>query len=106
MLSTMLAAGLIIGNMVVQKIRTAGFLKSSITALGAADGAVEWCLFEARSESAIAVPTFQDGATYQIIRTSDSSDISDDCTIFGSDPILFRAIGNYRGVSRALEITE
>jgi len=106
LLSVMLTAGIIVGEIVIRKVQISGMIRNSVSAISTADSVVEWCLFEARSESVIAVPVFASGATYQIVRTSDGSDISGDCTIFGSDPILFRATGTFHGVSRALEITE
>ena len=84
------------------KIRTAGDIKRSVTALYAADGAVEWCLYVNRRsppQPTPAPPTMNNSAVY-INGITGSNFVASNCL---SLPI--RAVGTYQGVTRSLEIS-
>lgn len=93
----------------VPKFKAASESISSVVAISVADSAIEWCLFSNRDDplalpAVPPQPTFNIGTatfpiTYQIYRGSDVSTCPS-----GETPLDYRAVGNYRGISRSLEI--
>ena len=82
----------------IPKIRVAGDIKRSVSAVYAAESAIEWCLYVNRIASA-SLPVLDNGSTF-INGFTGVSFISSDCT---SLPI--KAIGTYQGVARSFEIS-
>ena len=78
----------------------------SAVAIYAADSAMEWCIFSNRDDPASQPqvppqPTLSiSGVSYQIYRDSSISS----CT--SGQSINYRTVGNYRGISRSLEVYE
>ena len=94
MLSTMLAVSLTLAAIFIPKIR--GIVNAgpgSVGAIYAADSAIEWCLYKNRGYPELPQPTMSNGATYIITPA--------DCAI---TPLNHQAVGNYRGVSRSLQV--
>lgn len=91
LLSIILAATLTLSSIFTPKIRLSFDIKNSPSALFAADTGIEWCLYVKRKNPAAPKPILANGATFDVTPT--------DCT----SPV--RAVGTFRGVSRALEAT-
>jgi len=72
------------------KIRLAGNARHSVTAVYAADSAIDYCLYVNRKGAATL--TMDNGSTYFVAPS--------DCA---TSPI--RAVGTYQGVTRAFEVT-
>ena len=105
-MSVMLAAGLSLNSLFISKLRSAAAARDATIALFAADSASEACLYEARTS--IKAPLrldMKNGATYSVVDVSSGTDITADCSKLGAT-YTFRATGNYRGSSRALEISQ
>jgi len=90
----------------IPKFRVARESINSTVAIFTADSALEWCLFSNRDNPATS-PTVPPqpaisigGATYQIHRGGSSS------TCPSGQNIDYRVVGNYRGISRSLEVYE
>ncbi|MCC6934426.1 MAG: hypothetical protein IT406_01890 [Candidatus Yanofskybacteria bacterium] len=105
-MSVMLAIGLTLNALFIGKLRSASAARDSMVALYAADSAAELCLIEARSATDQPPITFSMGATYQITDVGSGADVTDNCMALGSASFQFRAVGRYRGTSRALEISQ
>ena len=103
-MSVMLAIGLTLNALFVSKLRAAASARNTMVSLYTADGAAELCLYEARTQQNIKNPEFENGATFTMTNTADNGDITDDCTVLGTDTFEFQATGRYRGTSRTLEI--
>lgn len=93
----LLIAGIVISiafvltSIFATKVRLAFDFPNSVTALYAADSALEWRLYNERQDPDAAQPFLTNGASFTIT------------TPFGEFPI--KAIGTFRGVSRALEVS-
>ena len=90
LISILLSAAFTLSLIFAPKIRSSAQVKDSAGAFYTADTAVEWCLFVNR-KGAIASPTMSNGATFTILPA--------DCLSF---PMT--AKGNYKGVTRAVEV--
>jgi len=93
-------------KLLVPKLRVASESVSSLVALYAADSAMEWCLLSNRDQpgppNVPSQPTISinAGVTYQIYTGSS-------ITICPAGAALnYRTVGNYRGISRSLEVTQ
>lgn len=95
MLSTMLAISLTLAAIFLPKIRgvvNAG--PGSVGAIYAADSAIEWCIYKNRGYLPdLPPPVMSNGATYTITPSN--------CA---TSPLNHQAVGNYRGVSRSLQV--
>lgn len=105
-MSVMLAIGLTLNGLFLNKFKSAVQERDSTIALYAADSAVEMCLYEARVPVNAPSLVFDNGATLQIINTATQADITDDCSALGSASFGFRATATYHGVRRTLEISQ
>ena len=94
---TLLTVGIILSitfflaGIFASKLRLAFDFPNSVTALYAADSAIEWQIYNALKEPDALQPSLTNGATFDIT------------TPLGSFPI--KVIGKFRGVSRALEVS-
>ena len=80
----------------IPKIRIAFESVGSSVAMMAADSATEWCLYVNRGKlPSVSQPTMSNGATYVLTPS--------DCT---TQPLNFRAVGTYKGVSRSFKVQE
>lgn len=104
MLGVILTITLALGNILLPKLRTATNEINSTAALYAGDGALEWCLYVNRKRpvpSATPLPTLSNGATSTIyIGTTTNLATCYEATL------NYRAVGNYRGISRSFIIEE
>ncbi len=101
--AAMLAIGITLTGVFISRLKRSRAAQDTIIAVYAADSAVEHCLYEART--GVAGPlTLTSGATYVI--ASGSTDLTASCTALSAGTFDFRATGTYRGVSRALEVSQ
>lgn len=105
-MSAMLAIGLTLNALFLNKFKAAIDQRSSIVALYAADSAVEMCLYEARTNTNDPPLILDNGVVIQVKGLAGQGDITSDCSVLGSGSFGFRATGTYRGVSRTLEISQ
>ncbi len=105
-MSAMLAIGLTLNSLFLNKFKAAMEQRNSVVAIYAADSAVEMCLYEARTHTNAPTLVMDNGATIDIVNLVGQTDITSDCSVLGSSSFGFRATGMYRGVSRALEINQ
>lgn len=94
MLSTILAISLALAAIFLPKIR--GIVNAgpgSVGAIYAADSAIEWCIYKNRGYPDLPQPIMSNGSTYTITPS--------DCSV---TPLNHQAIGNYRNVSRSLQV--
>lgn len=103
----MLAVGVSLTGLFIGKLKRARAVQDSTIAIYAADSAAERCLYEARTGIQVTPAlVMSNGATYTIT-LDDVTDVTADCSAIGvSGVFTIRVIGTYRGVSRALEITQ
>ena len=97
-LGSMLAITLSLAGIYLPKIRAvrdAG--AGSVSAIYAADSALEWCIYTNRLNPALPQPVMANGATYRILPANKA-----DCTAL---PLNNQAVGTYRNVSRSLQVT-
>jgi len=95
----------------IPKFKIASESISSVVAISVADSVMEWCLFSNRDDPASSPavppqPTFSISTanlpiTYQIYRGGASGAVS---TCPSGEILDYRTVGNYRGISRSLEI--
>ena len=101
MLSSILAITLTLTRIFIPRIRSITEAADSIGAIYASDSAMEWCLYNNREKDPVlAQPVMANGATYEIYRDGIPSVCS------GAEPLNYRTVGTYRGVSRSFEISE
>lgn len=105
-MAVMLAIGLALSSLFVGKLRAAAAARNAMVALYAADSASEICLYEARASVQDPALVMDNGATFTIVDVLTNTDVSADCSALGSGSFDFRATGNFRGSSRALEISQ
>lgn len=105
-LASILTISIALLNLFIPKFRIARESVNSIVAVFAADSALEWCIFSNRDDPLTqpAVPSQPAisivGVSYQIYRDSSVT------TCPSGETLNYRAVGNYRGISRSLEIYE
>ena len=92
MVGVMLSIAFALTAIFLPKIRVASDTKNSVTALYAAESSLEWCLYK-NKVSPSPVPAL-------IMWTTGVSSISSECTATKA-----KAIGTYKGVTRAFELT-
>lgn len=98
----------------IPKIKTVAESVNSTVAIFAADSATELCIYEARKAVNYNEPastmndgTLDNGATFTVKDLNPpGSFIQADCSSISSSSYSFRAVGTYRSISRALEITQ
>lgn len=98
----------------IPKLKSVAESVNSTTAIFAADSATELCIFEARRRvnyneptSTMNDATLDNGASFTIRDIAPpNAFIQSDCSALSSSSFSFRAIGSYRAISRALEITQ
>lgn len=93
----------------IPKFKVASESISSVVAISVADSVMEWCLFSNRDDPAgppvvppqptFSISTANFPITYQIYRGG----VVSVCPS-GETPLDYRTVGNYRGISRSLEI--
>lgn len=105
-MSAMLAIGLTLNSLFLNKFKAALEQRDSVVAIYAADSAVEMCLYEARTGTNDPALIMDNGAIINLEGLAGQGDITADCSALGSSSFGFRASGTYRGVRRALEITQ
>lgn len=76
----------------IPKLKSAAEIKNSVTAAYAAESELEWCLYELRVGD-VSPPAMANGSTYVPLAPAD-------CSV---SPV--RAVGSYRGVTRAFELS-
>jgi len=104
-MSVMLAIGLSLTSLFIGKLRAAEAARDATVALYAADSASEACLYQARIGPTDPL-SMDNGATFTITDVTKDLDMTADCSKLGTASFDFRATGNYRGSSRALEISQ
>lgn len=92
----------------IPKFKVASESVSSVVAISVADSVMEWCLFSNRDDPAnppvippqpgFSISTANFPITYQIYRGGVVS------TCPSGETLDYRTVGNYRGISRSLEI--
>ncbi len=85
-------------SIVLPRVAITGQIKKSVTALFAADSAVEWCLYYPKSPG-LAQPAMQNGATVAI---NPAPSAPYQCSLPGAPP--FKTTGTYQGVTRSIDI--
>ena len=101
MLSAILAITLTLTRIFIPKIRAITEATDSVSAVYAADSALEWCLYNNREKSPILPqPVMANGATYQIYNNGSPS------TCPGGETLNYRTVGTFRGVARSFEVSE
>jgi Tfp pilus assembly protein PilX len=93
----------------IPKFKIASESISSVVAISVADSVMEWCLFSNRDDPVnlptvppqpiFSISTANLPITYQIYRGGAVS-----TCLSGETPLDYRTVGNYRGISRSLEI--
>jgi hypothetical protein len=109
MLTTMLLITLALLNIFLPKLRLAYDVSDSMVALFAADSAAERCLYEARQQSVVIQDgdLLTNGASFVIASLSSPEVLTtDDCRPLGTGSFRFRVVGTFRGVNRALELSQ
>ena len=102
MLGVILTITLALGNIFLPRLRTSTEAINSVSAIYAADSALEWCFYEQRARlPSVSVPNISITATYVIYFGSGLAS----CTSTET-PLNHRAVGTYRGVTRSLDIIE
>ena len=103
MLGVILTITLSLGNIFLPRLRTSTEAINSISAIYAADSALEWCLHEQRARlPVVSAPTISiTGTTYILYFGSGLAS----CTS-AETPLNHRAVGTYRGVTRSLDMIE
>jgi hypothetical protein len=106
-MGAMLAIGIALSGLFISKLKRVRAGENSMVAIYVADSAMEKCLYEARhpgSPQALVLPS---GATFSIMGGALlDTDVTADCSPLAGETYRFRATGTYRGVSRALEISQ
>ena len=105
-MSAMLAIGLTLNALFLNKFKAALEQRDSVVAIYAADSSTEMCLYEARTNTDDPPLVLDNGAIIQIEGLAGQGDITADCSGLGSSSFGFRATGSYRGVRRTLEISQ
>lgn len=105
-MSSMLAIGLTLNSLFLNKFKAALEQRDSVVAIYAADSAVEMCLYEARTATNDLPLVMDNGAIVSVEGVNGQGDVTDDCSALGSSSFGFRATGSYRGVRRTLEIDQ
>jgi len=101
-------------RILVPKIRAVNESVKSVVAIYAADSATEVCLFESRRRTTIprTTPLLTNGALFTITSISHVNgspvvvNITSNCMPLGPATFSFQAIGEYQGVTRALQISQ
>lgn len=102
MLGVILTITLTLANTLLPRLRSIGEATSSVSAIYAADSAVEWCLYTQRGRvPAVSQPTMANGATYTITYGSSPGTCAP-----GESPLNHTITGTYRDVTRAFKIEE
>lgn len=93
----------------IPKFKIASESVSSVVAISVADSVMEWCLFSNRDDPtsppvippqpSFSISTSNFPITHQIYRDGAVSTCPP-----GETPLNYRTVGNYRGISRSLEI--
>lgn len=91
LIAALLSMAFTLSLIFIPKIKSSSQAKDSVGAFFAADTAVEWCLYVNRKDPVAVAPTMSNGATFTILPV--------DCLSF---PMT--ATGNYKGVTRAVEV--
>lgn len=105
-MAVMLAIGLALSSLFIGKLRAAAAARNAMVALYAADSASEICLYEARTGKLDPALVMNNTATFTITDVKNNLDVTADCSKLGTGSFDFRATGNFRGSSRALEISQ
>jgi Tfp pilus assembly protein PilX len=114
LLAVILTISLGMLTLFIPKLRTAADTVNSTIAIYAADSAAEMCIYELRKAvnyndpaSTMNDATLDNAAGFTIQNINPPSTyVQADCSPIGTSSYNFRAVGTYRGVSRALEITQ
>ena len=109
MIAAMLASTMALMRIYLPKLKSINEAVSSTVAILAADAASEACLYEARKQPAspLTRPILTNGATFKIASLSAAPvDITNDCKPLSGSSFQFRATATFRGVTRALEVTQ
>ncbi len=94
----LLSIALALSAIFIPKVRVSAESKKSVTAIYAADSAIEWCIYVNR-QTAIPLPTMGNGATF-INADTGVTPVAADCL---SSSV--KITGIYGGVVRSFEIT-
>ncbi|OGN00849.1 MAG: hypothetical protein A2651_03160 [Candidatus Yanofskybacteria bacterium RIFCSPHIGHO2_01_FULL_42_12] len=85
----------------IPRIRTITEAANSVSAIYAADSAIEWCLYTNRGKTpSLAQPAMGNSATYQIYNNGNPSICPN------GEALNYRTVGTFRGVSRSFEVSE
>jgi hypothetical protein len=98
--STLLSASVIAGLLLVLQIRQGGNLAASARAFYAADGGIEWGLYQFTKGGTLTAPVFTNGAQSSVTCRDDTGGAID-CT--SSSTRTIRSVGSSGSASRALE---
>lgn len=102
MLGVILTITLTLANTLLPRLRLAGDAVNSVSAIYAADSAVEWCLYAQRGKTpGVPIPTMSNGATYTVVFGAGPSTCAP-----SESPLNHTVTGTYRGVTRAFKIEE
>lgn len=100
-LAVMLTITLALTRIFIPRIRSITEATDSVSAIFAADSAMEWCLYSNRGKAPpLSQPTMSNGATYQIY----NNNIPSSCP--SGEVLNYRTVSTFRGVSRSVEVSE
>lgn len=106
-MAAMLAIGISLSGLFISKLKRARSVYDSAIAIYAADSVTERCLYEARHSGPPQTLSLLSGITYTIVGgPTFATNVTADCSSLAADTFQFRVTGTYRGVSRALEISQ
>jgi hypothetical protein len=103
-MSVMLAIGITLNALFVNKLRLSAAARNTIAALYAADTGAELCLYEFRTGSDAPAVTMANGADIRLFDVKTGAPITDCSSELTGDPAQFRSVGQFRGSTRALEV--
>lgn len=102
MLGVILTITLGLANIFLPRLRASSDAIGSVSAIYAADSAVEWCLYTQRSKSpALAQPILSNGATYTIMFGASVASCAPT-----ESPLNHSITGTYRDITRAFKIEQ
>ncbi|HXK37364.1 MAG TPA: hypothetical protein VJ553_07330 [Candidatus Paceibacterota bacterium] len=104
-MSVMLAVGITLNALFINKLRLSAAARNTIVSLYAADSGAELCLYEFRTGSDAPDIVMANGATVEIFDVDSGAPVTDCSSELTGDPVQFRSVGEFRNSTRALEIS-
>ena len=103
-MSVMLAIGITLNALFINKLRLSAAARNTIVALYAADSGAELCLYEFRTGTDTDL-TMDNAATILLLDVDSGAPVSDCSSELTGSPERFRSVGEFRGSTRVLEIS-